>query len=234
MENHETVNERLALHVWLQGRGRPTIVPCGSEQLLRLLEAGRWSSRAPVRPLWGTVKLASFRREEECLLHSLPGPLGASSHLVPSADLQSRQSHFSGGETRPPVRDLPPLSQPGTRGGAGAQPTAVPWPLKVLAAGPKPVPQVQPSSAGNAASVLLGEPRRVRAQDEWTFDLADVELLLNMSPQKVLYAQRDFSPYYWKLGDRGHASHWNALPTRNGYLRDSFVEFAVSPEMYLA
>lgn len=149
------------------------------------------------------MKLASFRREEECLLHSLPGPLGASSHLVPRADLPSQRSHFSGGETRPPVRDLPPLSQPGTRGGAGAQPTAVPWPLKVLAAGPKPVPQVQPSSAGNAASILLGEPHRVRAQDEWTFDLADVELLLNMSPQKALYAQREFLTILLKTGGQG-------------------------------
>lgn len=141
------------------------------------------------------MKLASFRKEEECLLHSLPGPLGASSHLVPRTDLPSRRSHFSGGETRPQVRDLPPPTQ-APRGGAGAQPTAVPWPPKVLAAGPKPVPQVKPSSAGNATPVLLGEPHRVRAQDEWTCDLAGVELRLNMSPQKVLYAQRDFSPYY--------------------------------------
>lgn len=83
------------------------------------------------------------------------------------------------------------------RGGAGAQTTAAPWPPKVLAAAPKPVIQVKPSSARNAAPILLGEPHKVRAQkDEWTFDPAEVELLLNMSPREVLYAQRDFSPYY--------------------------------------
>ena len=75
-------------------------------------EAGQWSSQASPSPLWGTMKLASFRKEEECLLHSLPGPLGASSHLVSSTELQSRQSHFSGGETRPQVRDLPPTLPP--------------------------------------------------------------------------------------------------------------------------
>ena len=83
------------------------------------------------------------------------------------------------------------------RGGAGAQTTAAPWPPKVLAAAPKPVIQAKPSSARNAAPILLGEPQKVRAQkDEWTFDPAEVELLLNMSPREVLYAQRDFSPYY--------------------------------------
>lgn len=83
---------------------------------------------------------------------------------------------------------------------------------KVLAAGPKPVSQVKPSSARNAAPTASSAGRAPQSQgaqkDEWTFDPAEVELLLNMSPRKVYFMPKEISHHItenWGTGD--NASH---------------------------